>query len=204
MMLMLVMILFKSLREIAVPQGNPAEWVTEIGCGSRRHPGGTGEDPTRSEKNRKKTPAEPNKPRQEPAWNQQKGIQKSYQNRVRDGPWSLQNASGTHPEHTRATKMQKNGLRSQKGDGTFFQGAVLGRFWDPAGSPKSTKNGPGSEKVRPETAPEAFFCRVWLPVPFGVALRTDFWKVRPLKMVLRPQREHDFDKITVFKKTPKE
>ena len=105
----------------------------------------------------KKTPAEPNKPQQEPAWNQQEGIQKSYQNRVRDGPWCLQNASGTHPEHTRATEMQKNGLRSQKGNLKFFQGAVLGRFWDPAGTPKSTKNGPGAEKVRPEAAPKAIF-----------------------------------------------
>ena len=51
----------------------------------------------------------------------------------------------------------------------------MGRFWDPAGSPKSTKNGPGSEKVRPETAPEAIFvvfsrrCRSeWLSGPiFG-------------------------------------
>ena len=33
----------------------------------------------------------------------------------------------------------------------------MGRFWDPAGTLKSTKNGRGSEKVRPETAPEAIF-----------------------------------------------
>ena len=39
----------------------------------------------------------------------------------------------------------------------LLQGTVLGRFWDPAGTLKSTKNGPGSEKVRPETAPEAIF-----------------------------------------------
>ena len=30
-------------------------------------------------------------------------------------------------------------------------------FWDPAGTQKSTKNGPGAEEVRPETAPEAIF-----------------------------------------------
>ena len=47
------------------------------------------------------------------------------------------------------------------------------------------------------------FCRFFSPVPFGVALQIDFWSVRPFKIVLPPQREHDFDKITVFKKTPK-
>ena len=82
-------------------------------------------------------------------------VLKQSQNRVRNDPWSVQNASGTHPKHTRATKMQKNGSRSQKKSKNFFQGAVLGGFWDPAGTLKSTKNGPGSEKVRPETAPEA-------------------------------------------------
>ena len=90
--------LFKSLREIAVPQGNPGEWVTEVGCGSRQHPGGTWQTPTRSRRKR------------------QKSIAKSSQNLVREGPRSLQNASGTLPEHTRAPKMQKNGLRSEKGD----------------------------------------------------------------------------------------
>ena len=36
-------------------------------------------------------------------------------------------------------------------------GTVFGDFRVPAGSPKSTKNAPGGEKVRPETAPEAIF-----------------------------------------------
>ena len=34
---------------------------------------------------------------------------------------------------------------------------LFGSFWDPAGAPKSTKNGPGAEKVRPETVPETIF-----------------------------------------------
>ena len=34
---------------------------------------------------------------------------------------------------------------------------VLGDFWDPAGTQKSTKNGPGAETVRPKTAPEPIF-----------------------------------------------
>ena len=72
----------------------------------------------------------------EPAWNQQEGIQKSYQNRVRDGPWCLQNASGTHPEHTRATEMQKNGLRSQKGDGPIFSRGSFGTILGPGRDPK--------------------------------------------------------------------
>ena len=142
---------------IAVPQGNPGEWVTEVGCGSRQHPGGTRQTPTRSRQNL------------------QKSVAKSSQNLVRESPQSLQNRSGTNPENTRAKKMQKNSLRSPKKSYFFFQGAVLGRFWDPAGTLKSTKNGPGSEKVRPETAPEAIFvnfsrrCRSeWLSGPiFG-------------------------------------
>ena len=34
---------------------------------------------------------------------------------------------------------------------------VFGDFWDPAGAPKSIKNGPGTEKVVPKTAPEPIF-----------------------------------------------
>ena len=41
---------------------------------------------------------------------------------------------------------------------TFVKFALLGSFLDPAGAPKSTKNGPGAEKVCPETAPEPIFC----------------------------------------------
>ena len=54
---------------------------------------------------------------------------------------------------------------------------VLGDFGDPAGAQKSTKNGPGTEKVRPKTAPEPIFLRVLVPLSFGVDLGIDFWKV---------------------------
>ena len=37
------------------------------------------------------------------------------------------------------------------------------------------------------------FCRFFLPSPFGVALRIDFWRVRPCKILLFQQREHDFE-----------
>ena len=42
-----------------------------------------------------------------------------------------------------------------------------------------------------------------MPVPFGVALRVDFWRVRHLKIVFPLQREHDFEKIAILEKTPK-
>ena len=35
--------------------------------------------------------------------------------------------------------------------------SILGSFWDPAGTQKSTKNGPAAEKVMPEPVPEPFF-----------------------------------------------
>ena len=35
--------------------------------------------------------------------------------------------------------------------------AVFGDFWDPAGTEKSTKNGPAAGKVGPETVPEPIF-----------------------------------------------
>ena len=53
--------------------------------------------------------------------------------------------------------MQKNKKRWPKNRIPLAPGAVLAPFWGPAGSPKSTKNGPGDEKVRPEAPPEAIF-----------------------------------------------
>jgi len=53
--------------------------------------------------------------------------------------------------------MQKIDFRTKKIHTTFLPGLVLAIFWIPAGSLKSTKNEPGSEKVRPEAAPEAIF-----------------------------------------------
>ena len=49
-------------------------------------------------------PAEPDKPRQDPDGTGKKTLQ----NLVREGPRSLQNRSGTLPEHTRANKTPKN------------------------------------------------------------------------------------------------
>ena len=97
--------LFKSLREIAVPQGNPAEWVTEVGCGSRQHPGETRQTPTRSRRNRQKSIA---KSCRNLVRKIVKLYEKSYQNLVREGPRSLQNRSGTPPERAGVKKMQKN------------------------------------------------------------------------------------------------
>ena len=81
----------------------------------------------------------------------------NLQNLVREGPRSLQNQSGTLSVRARAKKIQKIGFRAQKAHSELLPGAILAPFGVPAGSPKSTKNGPGAEKARPETAPEAIF-----------------------------------------------
>ena len=47
------------------------------------------------------------------------------------------------------------------------------------------------------------FYRSLLSSLFEATPRTDSWRGRPFKIVLFPQWEHDFDKITVFEKTPK-
>ena len=47
------------------------------------------------------------------------------------------------------------------------------------------------------------FLSTFAPLSFEVAFRTDVWSVRAFKIVLPPQREHNFEKITFLKKTPK-
>ena len=59
----------------------------------------------------------------------------------------VRRAFGKHFEQD-LQKVAFRGLR------IFVKFALLGSFWDPAGAQKSTKNGPGAEKVRPQTAPE--------------------------------------------------
>ena len=56
-------------------------------------------------------PAEPDKPRQDPDGTGKQNLAKSLQNLVREGPRSLQNQSGTLPEHTRAKKPPTNRKR---------------------------------------------------------------------------------------------
>ena len=118
--------------------------------------------PRRNPTNPDKIPTQPSKSIAKSCRNLVRKIvklyEKSYQNLVREGPRSLQKRSGTLPERTGAKKTQANDFRQPKNQEIPASGPVLGRFWDPAESPKSTKNGPGSEKVRPETAPEPFFC----------------------------------------------
>ena len=67
---------FKSLREIAVPQGNPAEWVTEVGCGTRM----------------------------EPARRYPKILSKSGPGRSLVSPECVRDPSGTHPSDRNAKK----------------------------------------------------------------------------------------------------
>ena len=176
---------FKSLREIAVPQGNPAEWVTEVGCGSRQHPGGTRQSSKRSRQNL------------------QKSVAKSYRNLLREAPRSLRKRSGTLPEHVRTKKMQKVNFRPPKIHSSFLPGLVLAPFWGPAGSPKSTKNEPGDEKVPPEAAPEAIF------VDFSRRCRSEslsgpiFGGSDPSKLCAHHSGSTILTKSPFSKKTPK-
>ena len=94
------------------------------------------------------------------------------------------------------------------------EAAKINKKFKRARSPKASILGPGRDpkidkkwasgrKSASGDGAGSDFCRFFLRLPFGVALRTDFWRVRPLKALLFLQREHNFDKITVFKKTPK-
>ena len=73
----------------------------------------------------------------------------------------------------------------------------------PIRDPKIDQNRTRGPNSAFENSAGCDFRRFFVPLPFGVALRVDFWRVWPLKIVFPPQREHDFDKIAVFAKTPK-
>ena len=45
------------------------------------------------------------------------------------------------------------------------------------------------------------FCQFALPLPFGIAFRIDFWRARTSKMLLPPQWENNFGKVTVVAQT---
>ena len=66
------------------------------------------------------------------------------------GPGPFRNA----PERRKRKKIQNMTSRIRM---ILASGPVFGDFRVQAGSPKSTKNAPGGEKVRPERAPEAIF-----------------------------------------------
>ena len=115
---------FKSLREIAVPQGNPAEWVTEVGCGSRQHPGGTRQTPTRSR-------------------SFMKHLVKIWSGRVpgasRIGPGHSRNA----PERR---KCNKSICGRNKSTLAFFPGPFLRNFGTRPGAQNRPKTSPGTKK----------------------------------------------------------
>ena len=75
--------------------------------------------------------------------------------------WRVPGASGIGPGPFRNAPERRKRKKSISGRKkikiTKPSGPVFGDFRVPAGSPKSTKNAPGGEKARPETAPEAVF-----------------------------------------------
>ena len=73
-------------------------------------------------------------------------------------------------------------------------------IWASGWDPKINKKRARGRKSASGDGAGSVFYRFFLPVPFGVALRTDFWRVRPLKILLFPRRERDFDEIAVFEK----
>ena len=65
--------------------------------------------------------------------------------------------SGTLPEHARVNKKPKNRKSLSPKWESSFLGTAFWQFWGPAGRPKSTKNEPRVENIRPARVPEATF-----------------------------------------------
>ena len=65
--------------------------------------------------------------------------------------------SGTLPEHARVNKKPKNRKSLSPKWESSFLGTAFWQFWGPAGRPKSTKNEPRVENMRPARVPEATF-----------------------------------------------
>ena len=76
---------------------------------------------------------------------------------AKSGPGESPEPPESVRERAQAKEMRKINFCRLQQTSYLFQGTVLAPFWAPAGSPKSTKNEPGVEKVRPEAAPEAIF-----------------------------------------------
>ena len=164
------MIIIKSLREIAVPQGNPAEWVTEVGCGSRQHPGGTRQTPTRSRRNPQKSIEDPDGTGEKVSQNRSK----IWSGRV---PGASGSGPGTRPSEGSANK-SKNVFPKLRNPslGTGF-GTILG----PGREPKIDKKRARERKSASGDGAGNGSCRFFLPLPLGVALRTDFWRALTLE-----------------------
>ena len=158
--------LFKPLRESPYPRGTPASGLLRSGV----DPGNTLADPGKARKIMSERAEK---------------YRKIYQNSVREHPRSLQNRSGTLPERARANKTQKNNFRPQDMSCFFFAGVGFEAIWGPGREPKiARKRARGRQSASGDGA-GSDLCRFFLPVPFGVALRTDFWRVRPSFRVAR-------------------
>ena len=118
--------------------GEPGEWITEAGRGSRQHPGGPRQSTQDHVGTHRKIP---------------KNLPKSRPGPSPEPPESLRDPSGTRPSEDNAKKSKKCGPK-------ISVPSPLGGFLAILGSgrePKITKNGSGDEKVRPETVLEAIF-----------------------------------------------
>ena len=79
-------------------------------------------------------------------------------------------------------------------------GTGFWRFSGPGREPKIDEKRARRRKSASGDGAGSGVCGFLLWSPFGVALRNDFGTVRPLKILLFPRRERDFDKIAVFEK----
>ena len=114
-------------------------------------------------------------------------------------PESLRDSSGEHPSQKKQKKSEKVAQKlSRTFTGIGFQ-TILAAGRDPEIEQKRAR----APKSAPGDVAGCDFCRFLAPLLFAVGLGIDFRRVWPLKIVLPPQREHDFDEITVFEKTPK-
>ena len=145
---------------IATTCGNPVSGLLRLGA----NPGSI--------------PAEPDKPRQDPDGTRKQVLQnplKIWSERVPGASRITPGAYRSASERQECKKTKNGGPKNRMPQAS---GPVLAPFWNPAGSPKLTKNRSGDEKVRPETAPEAVFvgfsCRCHLESLSGPILTRFF------------------------------
>ena len=110
---------------------------------------------------------------------------------------------GSRPERARAKETEKSQKTVAQRRLIINAGADLGDIWGSGRGPEIDQNRARDRKSGSGEGAGGDFRRFFSPSRFGVGLGTDFWRVRPWKTTLPPQREHDFHKITVFEKTPK-
>ena len=123
-------------------------WITEVACGSRQHPGGTRQTPTRSRRN--------------PVNNFG----------FRSG--RVPGASGIGPGTRPSEENTKHQFLPAPTDVITFSGHGFSAILGSGREPKIDKKRARGRKSASGDGTGSDFCRFFSPVSFGVALRTDF------------------------------